>query len=127
MRRSHTTINNKMNELCVLKIINEKLVIGGRLPLIGLSRPVFIFQNSLINSTSNFKFFALVKQKERRRERERERERERKCFLSSFLQLSIKAPGLEFANESQNNINTGLGGRVVLCFSYILLIKIESK
>ena len=124
MRRSHTTINNKMNELCVLKIINEKLVIGGRLPLIGLSRPVFIFQNSLINSISNFKFFALVKQKERRRERE---SGEKKCFLSSFLQLSIKAPGLEFVNESQNNINTELGGRVVLCFSYILLIKIESK
>ena len=124
MRRSHTTINNKMNELCVLKIINEKLVIGGR--LIGLSRPVFIFQNSLINSISNFKFFVLVKQKERRRERERE-SGEKKCFLSSFLQLSIKAPGLEFVNESQNNINTELGGRVVLCFSYILLIKIESK
>ena len=85
MRRSHTTINNKMNELCVLKIINEKLVIGGRLPLIGLSRPVFIFQNSLINSISNFKFFVLVKQKERRRERRRERERaERKNVFEFF-------------------------------------------
>ena len=125
MRRSHTTINNKMNELCVLKIINEKLVIGGRLPLIGLSRPVFIFQNILINSISiNFKFFVLVKQRERRRERERAEKK--KGFFSSFLQLSIKAPGLEFVNESQNNINTELGGRVVLCFSYILLIKIES-
>ena len=48
-------------------------------------------------------------------------------FLSSFLQLSIKAPGLEFVNESQNNINTELDGRVVMCFSYILFIKIESK
>ena len=125
MRRSHTTISNKMNELCVLKIINEKLVIGGRLPLIGLSRPVFIFQNILINSISiNFKFFVLVKQRERRRERERAEKK--KGFFSSFLQLSIKAPGLEFVNESQNNINTELGGRVVLCFSYILLIKIES-
>ena len=126
MRRSHTTINNKMNELCVLKIINEKLVIGGRLPLIGLSRPVFIFQNILINSISiNFKFFVLVKQRERRRERERAEKK--KGFFSSFLQLSIKAPGLEFVNESQNNINTELDGRVVMCFSYILLIKIESK
>ena len=43
VRRSHTTINNKMKELCVLKIINEKLVIGGRLRLIGLSRPVGTF------------------------------------------------------------------------------------
>ena len=78
MRRSHTTINNKMNELCVLKIINEKLVIGGRLPLIGLSRPVFIFQNILINSISiNFKFFVLVKQRERRRERERAEKKKR--------------------------------------------------
>ena len=58
-----------MNELCFSKIINKNLVIGGRLPLIGLSRPVFIFQNSLINSISNFKFFVLLKQKERERER----------------------------------------------------------
>ena len=80
MRRSHTTINNKMNELCVLKIINEKLVIGGRLPLIGLSRPVFIFQNSLINSISNFKFFCFSKT-EREKERGRERAERKKCFF----------------------------------------------
>ena len=90
MRRSHTTINNKMNELCVLKIINEKLVIGGRLPLIGLSRPVFIFQNSLINSISNFKFFVLVKQREK--ERGRERAERKNVFLVLFFNSVLRRP-----------------------------------
>ena len=80
-----------MNELCVLKIINEKLVIGGRLPLIGLSRPVFIFQNILINSISNFKFFVLVKQREREGERERER-RKKKVFLVLFFNSVLRRP-----------------------------------
>ena len=101
MHCSHTTINNKMKELCFLKIINKNLVIGGRLPLIGLSRPVFIFRNSLINSISNFKFFVLLKQKER--EREREREQREKLFLSSFLLLSIKAPGFSSSLAFKEN------------------------
>ena len=50
--------------------------------LIDLSRPVFIFQNSMINSISNFKLFVLLQQ--RQTEREKERERERKIVFEFF-------------------------------------------
>ena len=55
VRSSHTTINNKINELCCLKIINKNLEIGGRLPLIDLSRPVLYGRVSKGLETNKFK------------------------------------------------------------------------